>query len=267
MCSVLIFQLQAAFNGNIESVEWFMSDAPMRRYKEFAEANKQDKRINTLQETGKGFNQTIGTWLNAKSELTLHCAVLYNSDKKSEAARHLALLKHLVSISPDSLEKKSSEGWTPLHAALIVQREDIVKYFISIGANQRTRDNAGRNILHTMVSYRHHAAKTDAKKLQAMLDLFDKPKFTEMFVERCSESPGALTPLAFWLSRNRGNYKKIDFLRVLCKYSAGEDLEMINGEGDLPLHVVRAPMLSPFYFFDLIRVNTKVRLSRKETQK
>ena len=30
--------LLAAKAGNVESVEWFMSDAPMRRYKEFAEA-------------------------------------------------------------------------------------------------------------------------------------------------------------------------------------------------------------------------------------
>lgn len=43
-----------------------MSDAPMRRYKEFAEANKHDKRIKTLEEAGKGFDKTIGTWLTAK---------------------------------------------------------------------------------------------------------------------------------------------------------------------------------------------------------
>jgi hypothetical protein len=58
--------LQAAKFGSIDSVEWFMSDAPMRRYKEFAESNKHDKRIKTLEEAGKGFDKTIGTWLTAK---------------------------------------------------------------------------------------------------------------------------------------------------------------------------------------------------------
>ena len=56
--------LTAARNKNIDSVEWFSSTAPLRKYKEFAEANKNDKRIKTLQE-GKGFDKTIETWLNS----------------------------------------------------------------------------------------------------------------------------------------------------------------------------------------------------------
>lgn len=62
--------LQAAQFGALESVEWFMSGGPMRRYKEFAEANKHDKRIKALEETGKGFDKTIGAWLTAKSKST-----------------------------------------------------------------------------------------------------------------------------------------------------------------------------------------------------
>jgi hypothetical protein len=236
----------------VESVEWFMSDAPMRRYKEFAEVNNHDKRIKTLQETGKGFDHTIGTWLNSKSELTLHCAILSNPDKEYLAVKYLPLLKHLISVSPESLEQKSSEGFTPLQLAVFTGREDAVKYFISIGANQRHRDKSGRNMLHTMVANYGNSAKIDTKKLQAMLNLFDESNFAEMLVERCAEiagaSHGALTPLAFWLARNRGQYHKTDFLRVLCQYSNGEELEMINGEGDLPLHVVCSPYapLSPF---------------------
>lgn len=48
-----------------------MSDAPLRRYKEFAEANKHDKRIKTLVQSAKGFDKTIGNWLDAKSESLL----------------------------------------------------------------------------------------------------------------------------------------------------------------------------------------------------
>jgi hypothetical protein len=61
--------LRAAKLGSIESLEWFMSDAPMRRYKQFAETNKNDKRIQTLMESGKGFDKTIATWMNAQSKL------------------------------------------------------------------------------------------------------------------------------------------------------------------------------------------------------
>jgi hypothetical protein len=63
--------LQAAKLGSIDAVEWFMSDAPMRRYKEFAESNKHDKRIKTLEEAGKGFDKTIGSWLAMKCKFVL----------------------------------------------------------------------------------------------------------------------------------------------------------------------------------------------------
>lgn len=59
--------LEAAHVGNIDSVEWFMSDAPMRRYKEFADSNKMDIRIRTL-EDGQGFEKTISKWLETSSE-------------------------------------------------------------------------------------------------------------------------------------------------------------------------------------------------------
>jgi hypothetical protein len=60
--------LRAAKLGSLDAVEWFMSDAPLRRYKEFAETNKDDKRIKTLKEAGKGFDNTISTWMDSKSQ-------------------------------------------------------------------------------------------------------------------------------------------------------------------------------------------------------
>ena len=70
-----------------------------------------------------------------------------------------------------------------------------------------------------------------------MIDLFDKDGVKEMLLERCISHPGALTPLAYWMSNSGGGYTKTDVIEILCKHSNGEDLEMINGEGDLPLHV------------------------------
>lgn len=66
--------LEAAHMANIDSVEWFMSDAPMRRYKEFAERNKYDIRIRTL-EAGNGFDKTISRWLEKNSKL-ISCAFI-----------------------------------------------------------------------------------------------------------------------------------------------------------------------------------------------
>jgi ankyrin repeat protein len=218
-----------------------MSDAPTRRYKEFAEQNKHDKRIKTLQGTGTGFDKTIRKWLDAKSELTLHCAILYNPQKESDAPKYLALIKHLLDVSPESLEQKSSEGFTPLQLAVFAQREDIIEYLIANGANQRHRDKIGRNMLHCMVTPRTGGLRTDPKKLQSMIDLFDMKNIQEMFLERVSTRAGAQTPLALWMHRNGGHHPDPEFLEVLFTYSSGEDLEMIDGEGDLPLHLVGHP--------------------------
>jgi ankyrin repeat protein len=165
---------------------------------------------------------------------------LYNPDKKKDHPEYLALIKHLVSVLPDSLEQKSSEGWTPLHLAVYANREDVVSYLISIGANQRSRDKAGRNMAHSLlVCQSYRTARTKTKDIKKLLELFDKAALKEMLLERCNQAPGALTPLAYWMAKNGGSYKKDKIVKVLTSYSSGEELEMINGEGDLPLHVVR----------------------------
>lgn len=120
----------------------------------------------------------------------------------------------------------------------MAQRPEVVSHLISIGANQRHRDKLNRNMVHSMVTFKIGGAKTDAEKLQAMIGLFDKEAVKEMLLERCKISPGALTPLGHWMASNGSSYKKVDIIAILSKYSNGEDLGMINGEGDLPLHVV-----------------------------
>lgn len=237
--------LRAAYVGSMDSVEWFMSDAPLRRYKEFAEINKNDKRIKTLEESGKGFDRTIGAWLDAKNELVLHAAILHNPSNEEDNPKYMALIKHLLSVVPETLEQKSSQGWTPLQIAVWARRADVASYLISQGANQRSRDKMGRNMLHSMLTNQSNGgAITDIKRLRAMIELFDKDAVKEMMVERCTLSPGALTPLALWMSNNKASHKKADIAVVLAEYATGEELEMINGEGDLPLHVATKQSLS-----------------------
>ena len=75
--------------------------------------------------------------------------------------------------------------------------------------------------------------------LPKLLELFDKAAVKEMLLERCNETPGALTPLAYWMARAGTGWSKDPyFISILAKHSLSEDLEMVNGEGDLPLHVV-----------------------------
>jgi ankyrin repeat protein len=149
------------------------------------------------------------------------------------------LIKHLVSVLPDSLEQKSAEGFTPLQVAVYAEQLSIVSYLISCGANQRHRDKFGRNMVHSLLVYsRTDQVEDEVELLQSMLKEFEKEAVKEMLVERCNQHPGALTPLAYWMAKNDGNYVKTDIIEALSKYSSGEELEMINGEGDLPLHVV-----------------------------
>jgi hypothetical protein len=57
--------LQSAKAGNVDSVEWMLSDAPIRHYVAFAEANKNDKRLMALSQAGGGIERAITTWYGA----------------------------------------------------------------------------------------------------------------------------------------------------------------------------------------------------------
>lgn len=61
--------LLAAYGGSVDSLDWFLSDAPLRLYREWAEANKDDKAIQALQQAKNGFDGSVQRWLNAKSML------------------------------------------------------------------------------------------------------------------------------------------------------------------------------------------------------
>jgi ankyrin repeat protein len=143
------------------------------------------------------------------------------------------LIKHLISVSPDSLEHESSEGFTPLQLAVFARRPELVSYLLSAGANQLHGDKMGRNMVHTIVCHKQGRARTDAEEFESLLSLFDKGKVKEMMLERCTAAPGALMA-----GNNSIPCRSKDIVEVLTSYGGGQELEMINGEGDLPLHVV-----------------------------
>lgn len=62
--------LTAALKGSLESVEWFLGDAPLRHYREFGASKvaKEDPRLKHLTESPGGFDRAITKWLGIQSK-------------------------------------------------------------------------------------------------------------------------------------------------------------------------------------------------------
>lgn len=64
--------LEAIFEGKIESVEWFLGDAPGRLYQEFAEQHKDEKRIEIISQAKGGFEAMVSNWLGTRGMQLLY---------------------------------------------------------------------------------------------------------------------------------------------------------------------------------------------------
>ncbi|KAF4494819.1 ankyrin repeat [Fusarium agapanthi] len=246
--------LHAALGGSVESVELFLGDVPHRLYGEFAKskASKEDSRFKHLKESPGGFDRAISKWLGADNDLVIHCAVLaHPGDNANE------LLEYLVEACPDFIEKKNSEGDTPLMVACRLGRIDAVKILLAANADQSTRNQRGENILHAAIE-----RNPKAHQLRELLDLLDSDLCSHLFLQRKNLNENSTTPVHAWISQvsgmtlgtdNRNNYRKYNIsgyakpyighekesvlmLKLLLEYSKGEELEMLNGAGDTCLH-------------------------------
>ncbi|KZL88206.1 ankyrin repeat protein [Colletotrichum incanum] len=236
--------LHAASAGNIESVEWFLGDAPHRHYVEFGKSKtaRDDPRLKHLSQAPGGFDRAISKWLGIQNELVLHCAVMGPPTEKTNN-----VIKYLVQACPNSLEYKSTLGDTPLWLAFYFGRLEFAKTLIEAGANQMTRNNSGENIIHAALQ-----GMPKACRLGPVLELVDSGIITHLCQQRNNIHESGTTPLHSWItavcnSRNRSTYyysgKKyetndqiLDVLNLLLKFSQGTELEMLNGAGDTPLH-------------------------------
>jgi hypothetical protein len=63
--------LHAALGGSLESVEFFLSDAPHRLYGDFGKSKsaRDDVRLKHLKDSPGGFDRSISKWLGAESKL------------------------------------------------------------------------------------------------------------------------------------------------------------------------------------------------------
>lgn len=62
--------LTAAQEGCLTSVEWFLSDTPMRQYLEFGKSKvaQEDPRLKHLNKSSGGFDRAVGKWLGLQSK-------------------------------------------------------------------------------------------------------------------------------------------------------------------------------------------------------
>ncbi|KAI5356788.1 Putative ankyrin repeat-containing domain superfamily [Septoria linicola] len=227
--------LEACHANSLETIEWFLSDAPLRSYQEFARANKDDKRVKALTNGKGGFEATLRKFLTARGNLAIHCCLMAKPTPET-----FAVLKFLTKTFPDSIDHRSREGITPLAICFRFYREECAKMLIKAGADQTVRTKVGENIVHNALRLAVTSKKAVAR-LRSMLELIDKRLLRNLFTERSSKHPGSLTPTAQWIQQviEHNAYTKHgnEVLQLVLDWSEGEELNFVNGEGNTPLHV------------------------------
>ena len=221
--------LRTIMLGNLKSVEYFLSDAPLHRYQEFAKRFDDDKRIQSLAQAEGGIDKALMSWLGTRSDLALHMAVMAPAKRDGSTP----LLDHIIRVMPGTIDVKSkTEGETPLQLALELSRLSEAKALIKAGANQATRNHLGENILHTVMSSAH---LVDQVFLPQVFKTLEPNLIQPLLLEKCgSPDPGSLTPLALYL-QSRGDEAVV---KMILEKSDGRDLEILNGAGDYVLHTL-----------------------------
>ncbi|KAM0287752.1 hypothetical protein ACHAQH_000283 [Verticillium albo-atrum] len=232
--------LHAALGGSIESVEWFLSDAPLRCYVEFGQskAATDDPRLKHLNHAPGGFDRAVAKWLGIQNETVLHCAVMGPVNEKTNK-----VIQYLTQACPSSLEYKTTSGDTPLWLAFYLGRVDFAKTLIDAGANQSVRNKQGQNIIHAALQW-----LPKAHNLKDLLELMDGNLRAHLLLQRSNLQDEGTTPLHSWVNKCPNSFvhtrwtkyankeEETAVLQLLLGYSRGAELAMLNGAGDTPLH-------------------------------
>ncbi|KAG8165309.1 hypothetical protein KVR01_005584 [Diaporthe batatas] len=248
--------LRTSQKGCIESVEWFLSDAPLRNYIEFgkSKAAKEDARLKHLHQSQGGFEMAVARWLSAENDLVISAAVLGPNDHSAQR-----LVEYLVKVYPSAIEAKGSNGRTPLWLASWLGRLDLVKVLVANGADQSTRDSSHENILHAAL-----ANDPDPEKLDVFLKTLDPDLVRDVILDRSGHNTSdGRTPLQRWLATNAKSIsdkpeRYVKVLRLLLEYSGGKDLDTLDARGDTPLHTLIRDQADPAMIREILNFNPKL---------
>ena len=228
--------LLAAFENRVDVTEYFLSEAPLRRYEEFVETHRDHKAIQALSEKPGGIKKVLTSWLGARRELAIHASVLGRIVDKQHPTRQL---EFLLDVFPGAVDHTNCDRITPLLAAFRAARIDAATLLIARGADQAARDRRLENVLHHLVySPCGSAERSLAANLRALIGLLEPTLPKDLLVQRSSADAGGHTPLSKLLHLDRSSPPSLDALRVLLDFSHGRDLHVMSGAGDLPLHTV-----------------------------
>jgi ankyrin repeat protein len=232
----------AALAGCIESVEWFLSDTPLRLYTKFASSKRaaEDARMKHLSEQPGGIDKAVSDWLKDGSELVIHAAIFASPSQTTNE-----LVSYLIKSCPASVDIKSQLDVTPLFLATTLGRTEIAKMLLDAGADQATRNWFRENLLHAVLSN-----NPKAHRLEEFLSLLDPAQVQHMARDRDSRTTagdGGKTPLHRWLTKlvrpsTGAPYETtgeiLAVLRVLLKHSGGRELDQLDAAGDTVLHTL-----------------------------
>ena len=74
----------AAFEGSLNTLEWFLGDGPMRKYKEFIRNNQDIMYLKKLADAEGGVDKAVAAWLDARGTyLTSHGALSETDENQS----------------------------------------------------------------------------------------------------------------------------------------------------------------------------------------
>ncbi|CAH0034010.1 unnamed protein product [Clonostachys rhizophaga] len=244
-CSPLQY---AARSGSIESVRYFLSERPYQLHSDFGGSSlaSRDPCIRLLNKVPDGYNRAVSKWLKSDRDSVMHDAIECSDPEKSEK-----LVKFLIDVCPDVLEKRSSNGYTPLMSACWNRNAQIMKILIEANVDQSVRLDTGHNILHVALG-----REQDVDTLRQIFDLIDPTLRAHLFQQRRRLTHGGTAPIHSWISLvcGQGGNSEYDYsqrrfkayhgkwkdlaqiLNLLLEYSNGEGLELLNGAGDTPLH-------------------------------
>lgn len=248
--------LRTAQEGCIESVEWFLSDAPLRNYLDFGKSKvaKDDLRLKHLDQSRGGFEEAVTRWLSAENHLVISAAVLGPNDGKAQR-----LVEYLIKAYPSALEAKGITGMTPLFIAAWLGRVDLAKLLIDNGADQSAKNTSHDNILHAAL-----ANDPEPEKLAVFLKLLDSELLAHLVLERSGPNASdGRTPLHRWLATHfRSISEKSDryirVLRLLLEHSKGQELETLDATGDTPLHTLIREQADPAFIGEILKYNPQL---------